>query len=277
MKNNAINRIVSLSLCSALALAGCVADAEEEEILDEQTSTAEQAVSWTSLQWHSCTAKDCAVNLGSSDNRTCVLAGIRGKLSGGLSGYPAGANIVNNGSWGYNLYIENPGYEDISVMTLCIANTANRTTAYWQSGQPATEIAPGPSSTRRCFLSGIWNYNTTGFSGFSSNTKVWRDGNTHFIGGSFPSGSNVRVFATCVDVATNQGEYAYGNGVSSSYAGNLTYNPATGGVACGLTGIGGQFTTANPGRGVIINYDAGTRYWNWTISPWTGGNALCVK
>jgi hypothetical protein len=280
MKINAINRIASLSLFSALALVGCVASGEEEEILvddDVETSTTEQAVSWTSLQWHSCTSQECTVNLGSSDNRTCVLAGLRGKLSGGISGYPAGANIVNNGSWGYNLYIKNPGYEDISAMTLCIPNTANRTTASWQSSAYATEIAPGPSSTRRCFLSGIYNYNSTGFSGFSSNTKVWRDGNTHFIGGSFPSGSNVRVFATCVDIATNQGTYAYGNGVASSYAGNLTYNPSTGGVACGLTGIGGQFTTNNPGRGVIINYDGGTRYWNWTMSPWTGGNALCVK
>jgi hypothetical protein len=280
MKINAINRIISLSLFSSLALAGCISDGEDEGLLEEEgveLGTTEQAVSWTALKWHSCTSKDCTVNLGSSDNRTCFLAGLRGKLASGLSGYPAGANIVNNGSWDYNLYIENPLYEDISVMTVCIGNTANRVTANWQAGQPATLIPAGPNNTRRCFLSGIWNRSSTAFSTFASNTKVWRDGNQHFLGGSLPAGSSTSVNAVCVDVATHQGEYAWGNGVSTSYAGNLTYNPASGGVACGLTGIGGQFTTNNPGRGVLIGYNSGTRFWNWTMSPWTGGNALCVK
>jgi len=280
MQKTHIHRLVTACLFSSLAFgAACVTEEGDADVPEDEvaTSTAEQAVSWTLLRWHSCTARDCTVNLGPSTDRTCVLAGLRGKLAGGVPGYPAGANIVNNGSWGWNLYIENPGYEDVSAMSLCIPNTANRVTAYWNSGQPAKEIPPGPSSTRRCFLSGIWNSNTTGFSTFSSNATVWRDGNTHFVGGSFPAGSSVAAFATCVDVPTNQGEYAWGNGVSTPHTGNLTYNPVSGGVACGLTGIGGQFTTNNPGRGVIINYDAGTRYWNWSFSGWTSGNALCVK
>jgi hypothetical protein len=177
----------------------------------------------------------------------------------------------------WNLVMKNPAYDGISVMTTCIANTANRVTAYWQAGNPATEIAPGPSSTRRCFLSGVYNYSSTAFSTYSSNTVVWRDGNTHFLGGSMPSGAHAQITATCVDVATNQGVYTYGNGTSSTVSGNLTYNPASGGVACGLTGIGGAFTTKNPGRGVVINYNGGTRYWTWTLSDWTGADALCVK
>jgi hypothetical protein len=281
MKTNARNRIM-VSLCSTLALAGCISEGEEEgEILEDETevetSTTEQAVSWTAVNWHSCDSQlDCSVNLGSSTNRTCFLGGIRGKLAGGSSSYPTGAKIVNNGSWGYNLYIKNPGYNDISVMSVCIGNTANRTIATWNGGSAVT-IPPGPSSTRRCFLSGVYNYNSTAFSTFATNTKVWRDGNTHFLGGNLTSGSSVSVGAVCVDVPTNQGVYEYGNGTSSSYAGNLTYNPASGGVACGLTGFGGKFTTSNPGSGVIIGYNSGTRYWNWTMSPWTGGNALCVK
>lgn len=279
------NPLALAGLLSALALgAGCLDTTEitEEDGLPadetEALATTEQAVSGTSIAWHPCTSLDCTVHLGASADRTCFLAGIRGELSGGLSQYPAGANIVNNGaSMGWNLYIRNPGYEDISVMSICIGNTANRVTYHWEAGTAATQIPAGPSSTRRCFLSGIWNYNSTAFSGFSSNVKVWRDGNVHFIGGSLPSGSVTRTFATCVDVPTNQGEYAYGNGTASPVSGNLTYNPASGGVACGLTGIGGQFTTRNPGRGVIIDYNSGTRYWNWSISEWTGGNALCVK
>lgn len=273
-----MNRLASLTLLSSLALAaGCIETGDEDVLDDLEIGTAEQAVSWTALQWHSCTSLSCTFSLGSSTDRTCVIAGISGRLASGSSAYPAGANIVNNGSWGWRLAIENPSYDDISVMSLCIANTANRTTASWHSGQPATEIAPGPNSTRRCFLSGLWNYNSTAFSTYSSNTVVWRDGNTHFLGGSMPAGSNMVAFATCVDVATNQGEYTIGNGTPNSYSGNLTYNPASGGVACGLTGLGGQFTTNNPGRGVIINYDSGTRYWNWSMSPWTGGDSLCVK
>ena len=270
-----MKRIGMICLLSSLALAGCVMEPGDEDQVDVETATAEQAVSWTSLQWHSCTSLDCTVNLGSSADRTCFIAGIRGKLASGSTAYPAGANIVNNGSWGWNLYIENPSYEDISVMTTCIPNTANRVTASWQSGSAATTIPPGPNSTRRCFLSGVWNRSSTAFGAFASNTKVWRDGNTHFLGGSLPG--NATVFATCVDIATNQGEWAYGNGSPNPFSGNLAYNPASGGIACGLTGIGGQFTTNNPGRGVIIDYNSGTRYWNWSISGWTGGNALCFK
>ena len=282
MKTNAMNPI-TLSLCSVLALAGCISEegeGEDGELLDDdlgaETSSTEQAVSWTSLNTFSCNSDlDCTFNLGPSTNRTCFVAGMRGRLTAGVAGYPAGAKIVDNGSWGYNLYIKNPAYNDITVTAICIGNTANRTTAFW-SGGAATQIPAGTAS-RRCFLSGLYNYNSTAFSTFATNTKVWRDGNVHFLGGNLPAGSQANVSAVCVDVPTNQGVYEYGNGTSSSFAGNLTYNPASGGVACGLTGIGGQFTTSNPGRGVMIGYNAGTRYWNWTLSPWTGGNVLCVK
>jgi hypothetical protein len=275
------NHIPSILAVCLLSLSACALEEEGGEAVDDEAElelgTTEQAVSWTALKWHSCTSLECGAHLGPSTDRTCFIAGIRGRLASGSTSYPAGANVVNNGSLGWNLYIENPNYDDISVMTTCIANTSNRVTAYWQAGTAAKEIPPGPSSTRRCFLSGIWNRNSTAFSTFSSNVKVWRDGNTHFIGGSLPSGSNATVFATCVDVATNQGEWAIGNGTGSTYTGNLAYNPASGGVACGLTGLGGAFTTNNPGRGTVINYDAGTRFWNWTINHLVGGNALCVK
>lgn len=280
---NTSKHFIMASLVSTLAFAGCISEEGEGELLEGEgadeveTSSTEQAVSWTALNTYSCNSDlDCQFNLGSSSDRTCFLAGIRGRLAAGITGYPAGANIVDNGSWGYNLYIKNPSYDDITVTTICIGNHSNKATASWNGGA-ATQIPAGPNSTRRCFLSGIYNYNSTAFSTWSTNTKVWRDGNVHFLGGTMPSGSNVSVRAVCVDVATNQGEYAYGNGTNSSYSGNLTYNPATGGVACGLTGIGGKFTTVNPGSGVMIGYNSGTRYWNWSMSPWTGGNALCVK
>lgn len=272
-----MNKLAPFILLSSLALAaGCIETGEEDTVEDLELGTAEQAVSWSVIQWHACTQQNCTVSLGSSTDRTCVMAGISGKLASGSSAYPAGARVLDNGS-AWQVVIHNPGYEDISVMSLCIPNTANRTTVSWHSGDAATTIAPGPSSTRRCFLSGLWNRSSTAFSTYGSNTVVWRDGNTHFLGGSMPAGSNVTTFATCVDVATFQGQYTIGNATPNFYSGNLAYNPASGGVACGLTGLGGQFTTLNPERAVYIDYNAGTRYWTWSMSPWTGGDSLCVK
>lgn len=126
-------------------------------------------------------------------------------------------------------------------------------------------------------MGGVHSYASPGFSTFSTNARIWRDGNSHFIGGTFPSGSKNRIFATCVDVATSQGVWQYGNGAATTFTGNLAYNPASGGVACGLTGIGGVFNTANPNKGAWISYDSSTRYWNWTLTPYTGAYALCVK
>jgi hypothetical protein len=258
--------------CIIFSLSGCISADDTEA---PTTDTTEQAVSWTSLAWHSCSSLSCRVNLGSSSDRTCFLAGISGMLASGTSSYPAGANIVDNGAWGYNLYILNPNYENIGVMSVCIANTANRVTASWQAGTYATQIAPGPNSTRRCFLSGIYSRNSIGFGSFSSSTLVWADGNYHYLGGSLPAGANDTAFATCVDIANDVGDYAYGNGTGTPFFGNLNYNSAPGGVACGLTGIGGQFTTRSE-PGVIVNYDGSSRYWNLSVAPWTGAWASCV-
>lgn len=243
---------------------------------DPATASTEQAVSWTWTTWHDCSSLSCTKSLGSTADRTCFVAGITGKLSGGSSQYPAGVNVVNNGSY-WGLYIRNPSYQNIGVMTTCINNTANRVTASWDSGTAAKLIPAGPNATRRCFLGGVYNYTSSGFSSFSTNARVWRDGNAHFIGGTFPTGSKNRIFATCVDIATSQGAWQYGNGAATTFTGNLAYNPLSGGVACGLTGIGGAFNTADPNKGVWISYDSGTRYWNWTLTPYAGGYALCVK
>ncbi|XXT19550.1 hypothetical protein WME94_55940 [Sorangium sp. So ce429] len=269
------------------SLAGCALDGtevdgtevdgtESPEVAGEATASTAQAVSWTSTTWHTCSGSECSGNLGSTADRTCFLAGITGALAGGSSLNPVGAN-VSGATENWRVFIRNPNNNKISVMTTCIANTANRVTAHWYTGNAATLIPAGPSSTRRCFLGGVWSLNSTGFSTFASNVQVWRDGNDHFLGGSMPAGSSNSVFATCVDVPTSAGTWAYGNGTASTVTGNISYNPAAGGVACGLTSIGGKLTTASTSNGVVINYNSATRFWNWTFSPWTGADALCVN
>jgi hypothetical protein len=263
-----------VGLCLISALPSCVA-ASDDPGEDLDTASTEQAVSWTHLSWHKCTSLRCDVALDDPATSTCFLAGITGKLASGSPQDPAGANIVNNGSY-WGLHILNPNYEDVSVMTACIANTANRVEASWHTGTAATEIANG-TANRRCFLSGVYSYGATGFSTYASSVEVWRDGNSHFIGGSMPAGSNDTIFARCVDTTTREGSWEYGNNSANSAGGNLAYNPATGGVVCGLTAIGGRLTVTDPSRGVWIDYDSATRYWNWTFTPYTNARAFCVK
>jgi hypothetical protein len=256
-------------------VAACTDNEDPASAADEATASTEQDVSWTSTTWHACSSLSCSWSLGDPATTTCFLAGLTGKLSAGSASYPAGANVVNNGTY-WGLYILNPNYENIGVMTTCITATANRVSAGWYGGA-ATQIN-NATATRRCFLAGIYNYNYKAFSTFDTNVQVWRDGAVHFIGGTLPSGSSVSVAATCVDVPTQDGSgWAYGNGTANTVVGNISYNSAPGGTACGLTGLGGQFLTADPNKGVWIGYDSSTRYWNWTLTPWTGAYANCVR
>ncbi len=241
----------------------------------DTTASTQQAVSWTSTTWHSCSSLSCSWDLGDPATTTCFLAGMTGKLSSGSSEYPAGSAVVNNGTY-WGLYILNPSYENISVMTTCITATANRVSGWWGGGA-ATEI-PNATATRRCFLAGVYSYNSKPFSIYNSYVQVWRDGAVHFLGGNMPSGASVSAQATCVDVpAQDGGGWSWGNGTANNASGNITYDAAPGGWACGLTGIGGEFLTADASKGVVIGYNSSTRYWDWTFSPWTQAWANCVK
>jgi len=269
--------IFSALVISSFSLAGCVGDSPEGSASSTDgpdpaaTSTIDQAVAGTSLTWHPCSSTSCTVPLGGSAGQTCFLAGITGTLATGTPSAPAGVNIVDDGT-NYTLYILNPTLGNIGAMTTCITNTANRVTASWFSPNGATQIPQSPTSNRRCFLSGVISYNWAGFSTFASNAHVLPQGNAYYITGAFPAGSEDSIYATCVD-ASDVGDYSYGNGSSASFFGNLNFNP--GGVACGLTGVGGQFIVrTNPG--VMVNYNSATEYWNLSVAPSTGAWAECV-
>jgi hypothetical protein len=137
----------------------------------------------------------------------------------------------------------------------------------------------GASVGRKCFLAGVYNDNHNGFSTWESDATISRDpdGVDYWIGGSFPAGSTVKVAARCVDIPINYGDYRIWWGYPTNHTGNLAFNPASSGVACALTGIGGLFTTTNQSKGVWLNYDPSTRYWNWSFTPGVHATSECFK
>jgi hypothetical protein len=275
---------LSVFLASA-ALMGCIDQgdpADSADTADEATATStsstEQAVSWTALQWHSCTSLNCGWSLGDPATSTCFIAGVTGRLAAGSSSYPAGVTVVNNGTY-WGLWVMNPSYDNISVMTTCIPNTGHRVEKSWSANTPATLISAGNSVNRKCFLAGIVNYNGKAFSTWESDVTISRDPDNvdYWIGGSMPAGSSARIDARCVDIPLNYGGWSEWWGVNYTATLNLAFNPASNGVACALTGIGGLFDKANTNNGAYINYNPDTRYWNWTLSPGVHAYSECFK
>lgn len=275
---------LSVFLVSA-ALMGCIDQGDPADPADSAdeakataTSSTEQSVSWTALQWHSCTSLNCGWNLGDPATSTCFIAGVTGKLADGSSSYPAGVTVVNNGTY-WGLWVMNPSYDNISVMTTCIPNTGHRVEKSWSANSPATLISAGNSVNRKCFLAGIVNYNSKAFSTWESDVTISRDPDNvdYWIGGSMPAGSSARIDARCVDIPLNYGGWSEWWGVNYTATLNLAFNPASNGVACALTGIGGLFDKANANNGAYINYNPDTRYWNWTLSPGVHAYSECFK
>ncbi len=254
-----------------MLVAGCAVED------DEAVETAEQGVSSTSMTTHTCLASQCTWDIGWLANSTCFLAGLTGNVAGvGLQpDVPIGANIVAVGAQ-WQLQISADGGAQIAATTVCISNTANRSHATWSTASALQKRPIGPASVgRMCFLSGVMNDNPQAFSTFASNVKVYAEGGTYWVEGTFPVGSHVEADVTCVDGLTGAGAWSLGNGTIFAFADDLALNPRAGGVACALTGIGGELDLA--GQGVAIGYDAATRYWNWSVDPMTGGDARCFK
>src|SRR6185312_2222372 len=191
---------LSVFLVSA-ALMGCIDQGDPADPADgadeakaTATSSTEQSVSWTALQWHSCTSLNCGWNLGDPATSTCFIAGVTGKLADGSSSYPAGVTVVNNGTY-WGLWVMNPSYDNISVMTTCIPNTGHRVEKSWSANSPATLISAGNSVNRKCFLAGIVNYNSKAFSTWEIDVTISRDPDNvdYWIGGSMPAGSSARI------------------------------------------------------------------------------------
>ena len=89
--------------------------------------------------------------------------------------------------------------------------------------------------------------------------------------------ANASAAAVCVDVPADYGTWGI---VSNPGAGNtVSFDLAEdlGGVACGLTKLGGSFITNSTSDGLGVNYNAGTRFWNVTAVNGKQAAASCVR
>ena len=282
------NTIKTLSLL-LLAAAGCTTETEEptdkafgieidEPAPVEDKTPGEQNLTGASMNWYSCASDECNIDVGNFASETCFIGGIKGKLSSGTSAKPIGVHVDVDGT-DWNLRILHPTGENLQALVTCIPATANRAVSYfWREYLPATEIGGGPNpSKRRCFVQGIYSLSSTTFNSLSRYVNIWRDGNSHFIGGDLSSTGKATVWATCVDTNVAYNPYWYGNGSGSAVTGNVVYNPtgANKFVGCGLTGIGGQLTSTS--RGWNLGYDYGTRYYTMRAAAYSAGGASCVE
>lgn len=261
-----------------LALSACIDPelADEEPTADELGETAQELTSSAFGNYTCSTAPSCSFNLGSATNRACFIAGVRGaagNVGSGLGSYSA----VNQVGSDYILTIFPTAGRAITITTGCVKPAANVTTTRWTTnfGVPSVEI-PGTTASSRCFLNIVGGSNA-GLTHYDDSIKTWKSGNKWYLGGTAVGSSYLTAGAICFDVASTQLVDTWGQGVSGSITRNLSSN-AAGGVGCGLTEIGGRFTTTdNALDGVWIDYLSGSAQWIWTLKNFKHGIAACIK
>ncbi len=261
------------SLVIPLALlSSCVDDptlADDELDADELGETAQQVTS-TTLSSHTCsTTSPCNFNLGAATNRACVISGVRGKAAGAYAGifqFPDRNELT--------IYAAANGVP-LTVTTTCVSPAANVKTQRWNTnfGVPSVAIA-GTTASSRCFLN-IFSGQAGGLTHTGDTIRTFKENGVWKIGGSTVAGSYLSGGAICFDVATNHSSWGWTQG-AGSITGNIASN-STGGVACGLTQLGGVFNTNSSSDGVHIDYNSAASQWIWTFVNFKSATANCIK
>lgn len=251
-----------------VVLAGCVDDPTLPD--DSELGETAQQVTSTTLNTFTCTTSSppCNFNLGTATNRACFISGIRGGVS---------FSSINSNGTDFILTVYRPlGGTPATAITTCVTPASNVTNTYWNTNiAPSIQIA-GTTASTRCFLAHV-AASGGGLTNYNDSIRTWRDSAGHwFIGGSKQVGY-LSARAICFDGAISIGEWGWGQGVPGSITGNLASNSA-GGVACGLTEIGGMFGINNATNdGVFIDYLSGSQQWIWTLKNYKHGAADCIK
>jgi hypothetical protein len=272
-----------ISVLSSLVLLGCGVEDEDsaglmaDESADAQADapalgSTQQAVSWSGST-HSCTGGTCYVDFGVTTNRTCFLGGIYGSLN------DASASILRYADGRFKLRLGSPAGQRIAATAICVSGNTNTAEGFWTGGNAATPITGTVTATRRCFLTQIDNNVVVrGFDTTSDYARVWKDSaGKWYVGGSLSGGAGTRASAVCIDVPGDHGTWGI---VSNPGAGNtVAFDLAEdiGGVACGLTKLGGNFTTNSTSDGLGVDYNAGTRFWNIKAINGKQAAASCVR
>ncbi|NNC19733.1 hypothetical protein HRD49_31105 [Corallococcus exiguus] len=235
---------------------------------DAALATAEQGVNLGGTYWWGTSNNGLtSTAIGTSTGRTCFLTGVQGNLKGTSW---AGAGVYQYaGNW--QIFVNHTNSKALGTGVQCLDTATNRTPEMaWYDGQ-AAKLLGAVTASRRCFLTQVEA--AGGFTANSDYARVWNDGYNWYLGGSLGGSGGAR--AICVDVPTAQGGWLWIAGNPGTFTHNLDYNP--GGVACLLSGIGGNFNTSNFNDGVSIDYNSGTRYWEMTVSNSKRGWSNCVK
>ncbi|WP_438022227.1 hypothetical protein [Sorangium sp. So ce233] len=278
----------SALLVGGLSL-GCVADLEfdTEEELGE---SAEKLTGWT---YHSkgTTTDPTPVDIGSMNNRTCVLSGVAGNLSQGSwdgVGEPARASVrdtseqryilrghggAHEGSAGERIWHNNP----VLATATCFFTTEDRDYNYWSS-DGAWDIIAGTDFSGQCFLAGLHGIDGA-WSNPDDHARVFPSGDHWFVESEHHTSTpNAIVDTVCV-------EFPFGTeittGSASALPGQTKTKVITSGAGikgCGLTHVTGAFTNDSWTDGVIINPPS-TINGDWTITVSNGKAAMyaCAK
>jgi hypothetical protein len=268
---------MKLIACLLPLALGCVDSVEDDVQLDETAQT----IATTNFTAHTCANQQfCNFDLGPApSDRACFISGIRGAAAAnGGFGYGVGSlSIVGIYSGNFQLTIYPPvGNFPVTVTTTCVSSVQNRTASqHWSPDFGPSVQLSGTTASSRCFLTQVGMFDG-GMTHYNDSVRTWRDSaGNWFLGGSSTTGL-VDANAICFD-AQNVGEWGWGQGVPGSITGNLAPN-GNHDVACGLTEIGGVFTTNSSTDGVFLGFASKLKtQWIWTLANYKHGAANCVR
>jgi hypothetical protein len=288
---NAISAWAGLAL-AAIPVAGCAMDdaAGPEAATGEAQQAASAGGFWEWSRHGNLPVSSDDVDMGSSANQSCFLAGVGGDLTS-HNGAPepahtllsiafAGVSGNNNGVPGNGdlfLGAETGGpSENLRARAMCLSDAADRSTIFGYD--PIHNFRTGPTQmvpddgTHVCFLRALINddqsFNPGYFSSASDQIHIFSLNGFWWLGGD----GAVRADAQCIRVQADLGEWNAVNGTV-----NLAQNDLNPGTQCFLTGFKGALRSTDFANGAFISYQSGLLQYQLTASSGKGAWARCVK
>jgi hypothetical protein len=262
--------LVSSLIVSSLGFAGCI-DPEESPALEDT----EQAVTTPLVTASTCASGSCPnLVISGTGASVCFFTEIDGDLAHGGS-----ARIHKGFGSVWFLDLISPSNNNLRVVTACInlRSGTSPTLVTWSSQSQHNPVFHGTASSR-CFLSEVTANNTSAFLGFDTSFFIANQQPGPFdygVLGVFPSGSDVSIGMECFSTPSVLAGLAYGNGTPNKAFGTLVTGDTAQNVVCGLTGLGGIFSSPNTSDGVRT-YRSGTT-WGWEANAWKGIWGQCVQ
>lgn len=260
--------LISSLIVSSLGFVGC-AEPEPSPALEDT----DQAVTTPHVTVSTCASGSCPnLVISGTGASVCFFTEIDGDLAHGGS-----ARIHKGFGSVWFLDLLSPSNNNLKVVTACINLRASPTLVTWSSQSQSNPVFHGTASSR-CFLSEVSVNNTSAFLRFDTSFFIanQQPGPSDYgVLGEFPSGSDVTIGMECFSTPSVLAGLAYGNGTPSKAFGTLVTGDTAQNVVCGLTGLGGMFSTPSTSDGVRV-YRSGTT-WGWEAEAWKGIRGQCVQ